>query len=70
MTEDHKEWDLAHDDDVSVYTYLGLFGTGVVFPVVILILQLSIPTLLALGRNVSFAILLGSDSIFLFNSCY
>jgi hypothetical protein len=28
MGEENKEWDFAQDDNINIFTYVSLFGTG------------------------------------------
>ena len=47
-------WNFEEDDNINVFTYLSLLGTGVTVPILVFLIQILIPLLLAFGlQNVS-----------------
>lgn len=48
MGEENKEWDFAEDDNINIFTYLSMYGAGVILPLFVLIVQLVIPVVLVL----------------------
>mmetsp|Transcript_16158 Transcript_16158/g.24215 ORF Transcript_16158/g.24215 Transcript_16158/m.24215 type:complete len:767 (-) Transcript_16158:215-2515(-) len=51
MGEENKEWDFKDDDNINVFTYLSMHGSGIVLPLLVLTIQLVIPFLLVLDTN-------------------
>lgn len=48
MGEENKEWDFADDDNINVFTYLSLFGSGIFLPFCVLAIQIIIPIMIFL----------------------
>lgn len=48
MGEENKEWDFAEDDNINIFTYLSMYGSGVILPLFVLIVQIVIPVVLVL----------------------
>eukprot|EP00565_Helicotheca_tamesis_P006551 CAMPEP_0185735410 /NCGR_PEP_ID=MMETSP1171-20130828/25212_1 /TAXON_ID=374046 /ORGANISM="Helicotheca tamensis, Strain CCMP826" /LENGTH=746 /DNA_ID=CAMNT_0028405709 /DNA_START=1 /DNA_END=2241 /DNA_ORIENTATION=+ len=46
IKEDKEKWNFIEDNNMSVYTYLSLFGSGWIVPVVMAAIQIAIPILL------------------------
>jgi hypothetical protein len=46
MGEDNHEWDFSDDKGINVFTYVSLLGSGLIIPVLVLAMQLAIPSLL------------------------
>ncbi len=46
MGEENKEWDFTTDQDINVFTYVSLHGSGILIPFLVLIVQVAIPILL------------------------
>jgi hypothetical protein len=44
--EENDDWDFAKDDNINVFTYVSLLGSGISIPTLVLFVQLAIPLLL------------------------
>jgi len=51
MGEENTEWTFKEDDNINVFTYLSLFGSGIVLPILVLSVQIAIPILLVIEAN-------------------
>ena len=51
MAEDNEEWDFSNDDNINVFTYLSLHGSGLLIPFIVLTIQIAIPALLILQTS-------------------
>lgn len=52
MTEkDNEEWDFSADENINIFTYVSLLGSGTLIPMTVLAVQIAIPTLLILQSN-------------------
>jgi hypothetical protein len=49
--EANSEWDFPGDDNINVFTYVSLLGSGLMIPIVIFAIQLAIPTILILDSQ-------------------
>jgi len=49
--KEDTEWNFSEDDNINVFTYLSLLGGGLSIPLVVLLIQVAIPTILILESN-------------------
>lgn len=61
MGEENKEWDFSGDDDINVFTYVSLHGSGFFIPLLVFLVQLIIPILLFLDKSSNVRCAQGED---------
>ena len=61
MGEENKEWDFTNDDDINVFTYVSLHGSGLLIPFLVLAVQIAIPIVLLMEATTKARCVNGED---------